>query len=36
MQRILEKPATSLHQRTPLAVGGKEEMQRLHEFLHQE
>jgi fructose-1,6-bisphosphatase I len=32
-QRILEKPATSLHQRTPLMVGGKEEMRLLHEFV---
>jgi fructose-1,6-bisphosphatase I len=32
-ERILEKPATSLHQRTPLMVGGKEEMRLLHEML---
>ncbi len=31
--RILEKPVESLHQRTPLVVGSKEEMRLLREFL---
>ena len=34
-QRILEKQPKGLHERTTLLVGGREEMEKLHEFLGQ-
>jgi fructose-1,6-bisphosphatase I len=33
VERILEKPATSLHQRTPLVVGSREEVRLLRDFV---